>query len=399
MGIFSSPTFEIFEVNENHKVSTQRKFARDLDDLEQYVSNNLDKDGRKDEFFPTGYEDVLDYINDRDVTVVVCQYNNEKIISGSYVTQGQGLYTYNDLSKYFKFNKEYVEYAKTKYDPKELCSIMYETFMKKIRGYKYAKEKIAKELSVNDVLNHCKIEKEKGIFDERNKVREKVNRYIYDYFNENNNENDKIGFKELDRFYLLKFSDLENCGDNSIKIKCQNETEENKTLYKEYGELLDLFDLNSSILPDGNGFTYLKPDGFKKYFDANPFNTIELDTCIIHPENGRIGLVKVVTFEGLKIQLDKLLKKRPELEQIYISATIHQNNEPSKRVTKFFGNFDTLYIKRRIDIKDNNKKDINREVYFCKIEKKELYEFYRKIEQKIKKLLDYNDNKPIFTFI
>ena len=274
MGIFSSPTFEIFEVNENHKVSTQRKFARDLDDLEQYVSNDLDKVGRKEEFFPTGYEDVLDYIRDRDVTVVVCQYNNEKIISGSYVTQGQGLYTYNDLSKYFKFNKEYVEYAKTKYDPKELCSIMYETFMKKIRGYKYAKEKIAKELGVNDVLNHCKIEKEKGKFDERNKVREKVNRYIYDYFNENNNENGKIGFKELDRFYLLKFSDLENCGDNSIKIKCQNETEENKTLYKEYGELLDLFDLNSSILPDGNGFTYLKPDGFKKYFDANPFNTI-----------------------------------------------------------------------------------------------------------------------------
>ena len=384
MGIFSSPTFEIFEVNENHKVSTQRKFARDLDDLEQYVSNNLDKDGRKDEFFPTGYEDVLDYINDRDVTVVVCQYNNEKIISGSYVTQGQGLYTYNDLSKYFKFNKEYVEYAKTKYDPKELCSIMYETFMKKIRGYKYAKEKIAKELSVNDVLNHCKIEKEKGIFDERNKVREKVNRYIYDYFNENNNENDKIGFKELDRFYLLKFSDLENCGDNSIKIKCQNETEENKTLYKEYGELLDLFDLNSSILPDGNGFTYLKPDGFKKYFDANPFNTIELDTYMVHPENRRRGLARVVTFEGLKIQLDKLLKKRPELEQIYISATIHQNNEPSKRVTKFFGNFDTLYIKRRTGI--------NREVYFCKIEKKELYEFYRKIEQKIKKITDQAEN-------
>lgn len=384
MGIFSSPTFEIFEVNENHKVSTQRKFARDLDDLEQYVSNDLDKDGRKEEFFPTGYDDVLDYIRDRDVTVVVCQYNNEKIISGSYVTQGQGLYTYNDLSKYFKFNKEYVEYAKTKYDPKELCSIMYETFMKKIRGYKYAKEKIAKELGVNDVLNHCKIEKAKGKFDERNKVREKVNRYIYDYFNENNNENGKIGFKELDRFYLLKFSDLENCGDNSIKIKCQNETEENKTLYKEYGELLDLFDLNSSILPDGNGYTYLKPDGFKKYFDANPFNTIELDTYMVHPENRRRGLARVVTFEGLKIQLDKLLKKRPELEQIYISATIHQNNEASKRVTKFFGNFDTLYIKRRTGI--------NREVYFCKIEKKELYEFYRKIEQKIKKIKDLAEN-------
>ena len=384
MGIFSSPTFEIFEVNENHKVSTQRKFARDLDDLEQYVSNDLDKVGRKEEFFPTGYDDVLDYIRDRDVTVVVCQYNNEKIISGSYVTQGQGLYTYNDLSKYFKFNKEYVEYAKTKYDPKELCSIMYETFMKKIRGYKYAKEKIAKELGVNDVLNHCKIEKEKGKFDERNKVREKVNRYIYDYFKENNNENGKIGFKELDRFYLLKFSDLENCGDNSIKIKCQNETEENKTLYKEYGELLDLFDLKSSILPDGNGFTYLKPDGFKKYFDANPFNTIELDTYMVHPENRRRGLAKVVTFEGLKIQLDKLLKKRPELEQIYISATIHQNNNASKRVTQFFGNFDTLYIKRRTGI--------NREVYFCKIEKKELYEFYRKIEQKIKKIIDTAEN-------
>jgi hypothetical protein len=35
-----------------------------------------------------------------------------------------------------------------------------------------------------------------------------VNKYIYDYFNDNTDWQDRIGFVKLDRFYLLKFSDL-----------------------------------------------------------------------------------------------------------------------------------------------------------------------------------------------
>ena len=149
-------------------------------------------------------------------------------------------------------------------------------------------------------------------------------------------------------------------------------------MYAEYGELIDLFKLEDSILPDENGFTYLKSENFIKYFDANPFNTIELDTYMTHPENRKKGLAKIVNFEGLKIQIRKLLKKKQDLKEIFISATIHQDNEPSKMVTKFIGNFDTIYVKRRTGI--------NREVYFCKIERSNLDEFIRDNEEKIKNL-------------
>jgi len=388
MGSWFSKKIYIFEINENHSEYKQKKYAREIESLENVVSDKLKEEEKGYLFFTTGYDDILDYMKDRDVTVMECQDNDYKIIAASYITQGQGLYTYNDLSKYFKFNQDYVAYGKSKYKPEELCSIEYETFMKKIEGYKYAKRLIANELSITDLVGHCKSEKEKGTFDEKNKVREKVNRYIYDYFKDN--MKDRIGFDELDRFYLLKFSDLQKCEDDEVKAKCEKETEENIKLYEEYGELIDLFDLSSSILPDENGIEYIKSENYKKYFDANPFNTIELDTYMVHPNNRKKGLAKIVTFEGLKIQLRKLIAKRPRLEKIYISATIHQENIPSKRVTTSLGNFDTLYVKRRTGI--------NREVYFCKIDKDNIEDFIRENDTKIQNLKNKieNDSGVVF---
>lgn len=390
MGFLFSKKIYIFEINEKHDSSTQRKYAKEIEGLEKYISEDLYENGKGEIFFTTGYDDILSYIKDKDVTVMECQDDDNKIISASYITQGQGLYTYNDLSKYFKYNEEYVEYAKSKYDPKELCLIEYETFMKKIKGYKFAKALIAQELNITDLVGHCKSEKEKGTFDEKNQVREKVNRYIYNYFRDNTDRQDRIGFAELDRFYLLKFSDLQNCEDSEIKAKCENETEENKKLYEEYGELIDLFNLKDSILPDEKEFTYLKRENFKNYFDANPFNTVELDTYMVHPNNRKKGLAKIVTLEGLKIQIGKLLKKRQNLKEIFISATIHQDNEPSKRVTKSLGKFDVLYVKRRTGI--------NREVYFCKIEKRNLGEFMRNFERMINNLKNNIEKNSDFVF-
>ena len=380
MGVGFFKKIYIFEINEKHSEAKQKKYAREIESLENVISDKLKKEHFGYLFFTTGYDVILEYIKDKDMTIMECQDNDNRIIAASYITQEQGLYTYNDLSKYFKFNKEYVEYAKKKYNPKELSSIQYETFMKKIEGYKYAKSKIVEELDITDLVGHCKSEKKRGTFDEKNKVREKVNRYIYDYFIDNTDVQDRIGLTELDKFYLLKFSDLENCEESEIRIKCENETEENKKLYKEYGELIDLFDLKDSILPDESGLEYIKSENYKKYFDANPFNTIEIDTCIVHPDNRRRGLLKISTFEGLKIQIRKLLKKRPNLKEIFISGLSHQEDRPLKRVITFLGNFDTLYIKRSACI--------NREVYFCKIDKDNIEGFIRENERKIRSLKD-----------
>ena len=78
------------------------------------------------------------------------------------------------------------------------------------------------------------------------------------------------------------------------------------------------------------------------------------------------------------------------MEKIYISATIHQENIPSKRVTTSLGNFDTLYVKRRTGI--------NREVYFCKIDKDNIEDFIRENDTKIQNLKNKieNDSGVVF---
>ena len=49
-------------------------------------------------------------------------------------------------------------------------------------------------------------------FDERNKVREKVNRYIYDYFRDNTDGQDRIGFDELN--VRMKLKRIRSCMQN-----------------------------------------------------------------------------------------------------------------------------------------------------------------------------------------
>ena len=376
--------YNIYEIKEVKNSEQLKQLANEIDELEKYVHNELDERKLGYYYFTTGFDDIQNYIKDKDVTVMVCQENDEKIIAASYITQGQGFYTYNDLTKYFKFNEEFKKYGKSKYSPEELCSIEYETYMKKIEGYKYAKERITEELNITDLVGHCKEEKVKGTFDEKNKVRERVNRYICDYFRYK--DKDRIGLIELDRFYLLKFSDLQNCEDKEIKDRCNKETEENKSLYKEYDDLIDLFDLSDAILPDDQN---LDPQYYKTYFDANPLNTIELDTYIVHPQHRHRRLARIVSFEGLKIQKDKLLSKRPDLKEIFINGTVHKENVPSQTVASSFikpiqkndSNIiecGTLYIKRR--------KGIQRKVYLCKIKKDNLDKVFSKNEDEVKKL-------------
>ena len=112
-------------------------------------------------------------------------------------------------------------------------------------------------------------------------------------------------------------------------------------MYNEYDELLDLFDLKDAILLKEKNFA-----NFKKYSDGNPLNIIELDAAIVHPDYRKRGLAKILAFEGLIIQIEKLLSKRPDLEEIFFTCTIHQDNLPSKKLIKSLGNFDTLYVRR-----------------------------------------------------
>ena len=133
--------------------------------------------------------------------------------------------------------------------------------------------------------------------------------------------------------------------------------------------------MNDAILPDDNN---LDPNNYYKYFDANPLNTIELDTYIVHPDYREKGLVRIVPFEGLKIQIKKLLEKRPDLKEIFICFSIHRNNSPLNMVAQSFVKCDILYVKRRTGI--------NRDVYFYKIQRNSLDELMKINEDKINEL-------------
>ena len=85
-----------------------------------------------------------------------------------------------------------------------------------------------------------------------------------------------------------------------------------------------------------------------------------------------------------------MIAKRPDLKEIFICKTIHQDDIPSKRVIGGLGDFDTLYVKRRTGI--------NREVYFCKIDKDNIEDFIRENDTKIQNLKNKieNDSGVVF---
>ena len=49
--------YNIFEVNENNK--EQEKFAKEIGELEDYISGKLNEEGKGYIFFTTGYDDIL----------------------------------------------------------------------------------------------------------------------------------------------------------------------------------------------------------------------------------------------------------------------------------------------------------------------------------------------------
>ena len=78
--------YKIFEVNENNNIDDQKKFAKEIGELEDIVSGKLQEEGKGYIFFTTGYDDICDYIKDKDVTIMVFQNDKERIIASSYIT-------------------------------------------------------------------------------------------------------------------------------------------------------------------------------------------------------------------------------------------------------------------------------------------------------------------------
>ena len=93
----------------------EAQYLEQVANLEQVVMENMEARGQSGQLFPTGREDISAYAHSKENSVFVAVDENGKVIAATYITQGQQPFTYNDITKYFKYGDDYNQYVKNKY--------------------------------------------------------------------------------------------------------------------------------------------------------------------------------------------------------------------------------------------------------------------------------------------
>lgn len=370
-----------------------KKYLDQVEDLEQMVSDRMIQEGRIGQFFTTGREGIEEYILSENNTVIVAIDDEAKVQSASYITQGQAPFTYNDITKYFKYGDEYKEYVRNLYSSelgykKDMLKI-YEI---KLKAYEYAKNKVLKKCpkyndNIMGFLQNELEEKENG-FHEKSELREGLNMYMSEYI-ENLSKTDESIVELYDKFYWTSAEDISQEFGKEVNIKTD--------IMQEYEALINSQKalINNSrsqeyseILQKGPLKIVEKPK-FKinKYYNANTKNAVEIDTYITNPNSRQGGLARIIVYEGLKKHIEKHFENVKNNE-IYLCSTLHRDNVSSKYVSEFFCLKDSLYVQRR-----NGR---NREVHICKITRDEYKQYLDDIEDKLITLYGYNSgNKKV----
>ena len=362
----------------------EQQYLNKVVDLENYVLQHMEKQGKIGQLFTTGEEGIHEYVesNSNHVMIAVDSETCDKVLSAAYITQGQVPFTYNDITKYFKYGSDYQEYIKSKYTPKEFEKNIKEVYIEKICAYRYARDCILqndfsmdlKEL-YEDERNGLlleKIEEERNNpenqFHEKSKIRENINIYMSQYMKKIKNDADRY-----EEFYWVDFNYLQNY----YKKKDQKQTSHNV-----YDSTTNAYD---KILEYQKYKIYDKKHckDISNYYTANTENTIELDTYITHPDNREAGVARILVLEGLKKSINNVLKSSKS-NKIFIVSTLHEDNLSSKYVSEFFGLKDYLFVNRR--------KGRDRQVHICGIERDKIPEYLEQMEKKIAVLYDYNPN-------
>lgn len=144
---------KIIEVN----VNNENKYLNQIANLEVQVLQNMEANGQIGQLFITGADDISEYIHSKENTVLVSVDSNDRVDAATYITQGQNMFTYNDITKYFKVSDEYESYVKSKYasetDYKKSALGAYKL---KLKAYDYARNKVLQEFpeysSINEFL-------------------------------------------------------------------------------------------------------------------------------------------------------------------------------------------------------------------------------------------------------
>lgn len=347
----------------------EKDFLDQVANLENKVMDNMEKRGQVGQLFPTGKEDISVYAHSDENTVLMAVNGKNNVIAASYITQGQKPYTYNDITKYFKYGDKYNKYVRSTYaSENEYKRDLINTYKIKIDAYKYAKTKIGEDFpeyngDMMAFLNHELNEKNNG-YHEKSKLRESLNAYMSDYIEKC--EKEFPGIKEnYEKFYWITAKDV-------MQIFAKDNVAPKDKDQLEYQTLLE----------KGKLEIYEEPNfDITKYYDAKTSNAIELDTYITDPEDRTEGLARMLVLEGIEKHMNRHFANKDNSE-IFLCSTLHRNNLSSKYVSEFFGLTDSLYVKRR----DGR----NREVHICRVDRGD-YKNYLDFQRKRIAVL-YGDN-------
>ena len=360
--------YKIIEVTKEN----EREYLSQIENLELKVLNHMETEGKKGQLFITGREDISNYIHSQENKVIIAVDENNSVISAVYITQGQKPFTYNDITKYFKYGNEYKNYVKNIYGSGfKYKKIMLETYNIKIEAYKEAKRRILKEYKQEDIDEFLQTKT-----DEKNSIREKLNQYMSEYIEEKEMQTPGIK-KQYEQFYWITRKDIaEELNKDISKIKPNQDILEcDEMVTQEY----------DSIIKNSHLKIHEKPEfQMDKYYSANPDNSIEIDTYLTNPENRHYGMARILVYEGIKNKIEEIIKQNNQNE-IFLCSTLHRDNLSSKYVSEFFGLTDSLYVQRR--------QDRDREVHIYKIPKGKAEEYLRNIAEKLSVLYGYNTDQ------
>ena len=350
----------------------EEEYIDQVANLEQLVLDAMETEGKSGQLFITGKEDILEYAKSKENTVFVAIDENNKVKSATYITQGQKPFTYNDITKYFKYGEDYKKYVKDLYpNTLEYQSEMLTAYKEKVKAYMYAKQKIKEENpEYKDIEEFLKQEILKNEFHEKSILREKLNQYMSEYILKLDSSNAK---ERYERFFWTSANDIAKEMDKYLNIDfIKNEK------VQEYEKILE--NLGLEIHEEPNFST-------KPYYLANTTNSIEIDTYLTDPNQRHAGIARILVYEGIKKHIKEHFKNQ-ENKEIFLCSTLHRDNLSSKYVSEFFGLKDSLYVKRR--------QGRDREVHICRIEKDEANNYLENMQNKLAVLYGYNpENKKI----
>lgn len=351
----------------------EEQYLDQIVELEQITLETMKKEGREGQLFATGKEDISEYVHSDENSVIVAVNENGKVEATTYITQGQKPFTYNDITKYFKYGEQYRQYVKSQYKSEQAYKKdMLEMYNTKLQAFKYAKDRLLAENPEKvGVKKWLEAELKENDFHEKSELREKINQYMSQYIMKNYNSNIQ---KKYEQFYWTNAEEISKEFGKQISELNERTQEYESFKQAEYEEILK----NSKLK------IYEKPEfETEKYYLANTNNAVELDTYITLPRDRNSGLARIIVYEGIKKHIEKHFQN-PENSEIFLCSTLHRDNLSSKYVSEFFGLKDSLYVNRR--------KGRDREVHIAKIPREQAMEYLVSMSDKLAVLYGYNPN-------